>query len=328
MKRRLTFAGALVIMTSLIVGACSQGASSQDSEGSAASTESKGTIAFTHPISTAPVTQAVIRYAEARAAELGYTLVTDAPNGDAAKQAADIDTWIVQGVDAIVVFPGDASTVASAQERAQAAGIKWISYGGPQDGEDGAVNFSHSDSGQLVGENAVSWINAQSEAQQVLILDAATTLPSIKDRWEIPISLITEQTDATIVAEQEALDQATGLEVTENVLAANPELRVVIGTNDDGALGALQAFKNAGISADEVYIAGQDGTTEALEAVLAGGSYRASAVVHVSAVGAAVVDAAVAAVTGEGETSIDVKPALATQDDTAKTEEYLAELQG
>ncbi len=305
----------------LALAACSSGGGGESGEGGNGG--SKGVIAFTHPISTAPVTQAVIRYAQARADELGYELVTDSPNGDAAKQVADIDTWIAQGVDAIVAFPGDASTVASAQQRAQEAGIAWVSYGGPQDGEDGAVNFSHAESGQLVADDVVQWINGQETPSEVLVLDGATTLPSISDRWTIPVEAIETQTDATIVAQQEALDQTTGLEVTESVLAANPGLRVVV-----GALGALQAFRNAGISEDEVYIAGQDGTAEALQAVIGGGAYRATAVVYVSKVGAAVVDAAVAAIEESGESSIDVTPALATQGDPARAEEFLAELEG
>lgn len=324
MNRRKILAGAVIAATlPLLLAGCAAAA-----DADSATAQPNGIIAFTHPISTAPVTQAVIRYAEERAKELGYEVVTDSPNGDSAKQVADIDTWIAQDVDAIVVFPGDPSTVAASQARAQAAGIKWISYAGPQNGEDGAVNFSHSDSGQLVADDAVAWINNQAKPQEVLVLDAATTLPSISARWEVPVELIEAETDATVVAQQEALDQATGLEVTENALAAHPGLRVVIGTNDDGALGALQAFKNAGIPEDEVYIAGQDGTAEALEAILDGGMYRASAVVYVSKVGAAVVDAAVAAITDAGQTNIDVKPTLATQGDDARVNELLLELKG
>ena len=51
---------------------------------------------------------------------------------------------------------------------------------------------------------------------------------------------------ATVVAQQKSIDAASGLRIATSVLAAHPNAKVVIGINDDGALGAYRAFLDRG----------------------------------------------------------------------------------
>lgn len=273
-----------------------------------------GKLAFSHPNSSAPVTKAVQKYADERADELGYELVSDDPKQQVAVQVTSVETWTTQQVKGITMFSSDPSATAQVRDRAKAAGIKWSTYGTGNETGDGAVLFSHVQSGQLLGEDAVEWINTQQRPQKVLLL-TSTTAPVLSDRWTVPADLIKSQTSSEIVVSQDAITQEAGLKVAETALAAHPDIRVVIAMNDDAALGAMKAFSDRNIDPESVYIGGQDGSLEALEAIKSGGYYKASVSVNIPAVGDAVVDSLVEQISGEGDGVVEVTPVLGTAKD-------------
>jgi ribose transport system substrate-binding protein len=73
-----------------------------------------------------------------------------------------------------------------------------------------------------------------------------------------------------IVAEQTAeWDIAKGQAVTENIITANPNLKALFASNDNMAMGAIQALKSAKVL-DQVMVVGFDGNPEAAQAILDG----------------------------------------------------------
>ena len=73
-----------------------------------------------------------------------------------------------------------------------------------------------------------------------------------------------------IVAEQTAeWDNAKGQAVTENIITANPNLKAIFASNDNMAMGAIEALKSAKML-DKVMVVGFDGNPEAAEAILKG----------------------------------------------------------
>jgi ribose transport system substrate-binding protein len=71
-----------------------------------------------------------------------------------------------------------------------------------------------------------------------------------------------------VVAKQPAgFDRGQGLNVTQNLLQANPDVKGVFAQNDEMALGAVQALGN---KAGKVIVVGFDGTPDGLKAVQAG----------------------------------------------------------
>jgi len=68
-------------------------------------------------------------------------------------------SWVTQGVDAIVVTPIDERALKWLQIQAQKKGIKWLNYLGKMDQSDGYVSFNHSQSGQIVAKQAPSHVN-------------------------------------------------------------------------------------------------------------------------------------------------------------------------
>jgi ribose transport system substrate-binding protein len=73
-----------------------------------------------------------------------------------------------------------------------------------------------------------------------------------------------------IVAEQPAdWDRAKGQSVMENILVGNPNIKAVFASNDNMALGAAEALKQAGVL-DKVLLVGFDANPDAAVSILAG----------------------------------------------------------
>lgn len=55
------------------------------------------------------------------------------------------------------------------------------------------------------------------------------------------------------------------MKIVESVLAQTPDLNVVVGTNDSGAIGGYQAMVNAGMTGEDKAVFSGDATAEAIE---------------------------------------------------------------
>jgi ABC-type sugar transport system substrate-binding protein len=214
------------------------------------------------------------------AAGYGYEVLLDTgTNSDIQPMIAAMQTWITAQVPAITVIPFQPSAFAPLAEQAIAGGLAWISYGQNMEPRHAQIAFPPCDAAVLVRDAAVAWINANAPTAEVLIT-SSPKIPEVACKWEGAQQAVEEQTEATVVAVQEATNQQQGLQVTEAILQAHPGLRVVIATNDDAAVGASQAFRAAGIDPAEVFIIGYDGLKEALEQIRDGGYIKADAALN------------------------------------------------
>ena len=287
-----------------------------------ASSGGKERIAFSHANSGTPVATAVQRFASQRAAASDVKMLFGDPQLKEDRQVQEVETWITQSVPAICVFPVTLDSIVPLVRRARDKQLVFTSYALKLPGANGAVLFSHAESGRKLGEHAVQWINTHLGGRgKALILGAKSASPDLQPRVTIPRQLLTEQTHVTIIGEQDATDPTTGLQVTEAVLRAHPDLNIVIGLNDDGALGAMRAFVNAGKDPSKVYIGGQDGGLEALKAVQAGGFYKATAALSLRDIGYAIVDLNKRLIKTKGEGDVNVPIRLIAQDQ----KQYLAQ---
>ena len=323
LNSRLT--GALVLAVALPLAACSSTSSTGASETAAPETaaseptvapscEKEYTIAFSHIVSEAVVVKAVRSFADVRAADLGcITMLHDnTTGGNLEQQTAALDTWINQGVDAIVLLPVDAASIAPYKERADAAGIAMSTYAFPIEGFCGNAGFDATQSGELIADEAIKWAKtAYPNGGAKALVSSLSALPLLAPRWEVPIKKL-KDAGIEVVATQDGADIASGLEITETTLQAHPDLAIVIGLNDDFAVGAYQAFKNAKIPAEKVFIGGQDGSLEGLEAIKEGEHYKASSAILLDQLGASIVDISLACITGEGETNVATPAKLVT----------------
>jgi ribose transport system substrate-binding protein len=126
-----------------------------------------------------------------------------------------------------------------------------------------------------------------------------------------------EECGMNIVAEQPAdWDRAQGQSVMENILTGNPNLKAVFASNDNMALGAVEALKGAGRLAD-VMVVGYDANPDAAASILAG-EMTASVAQNPTNMGALGVENALKVKKGEAiDPVIDTGTVLVTKDNAA-----------
>jgi ABC-type sugar transport system substrate-binding protein len=282
-------------------------------------------IAYSHSVSEAAIVRQVRRFADKRAAELGCVQVLhdNTQNNNLEQQLNAVQGWITLGVDAIVVTPIDTKALSPLQKQAQDGGIKWLTYLGEMDKSDGFVGFNHSQSGQLIANAAVEWVKKNKVENPEALVTTLTGLPLLSPRWT-EVERIFEENGIKIVAMQDSADEASGLKVTETILSQHPDLDIIIGLNDNSALGAYRAVKVAGLDESKMFIGGQDGDPAGLAAINEGGAYRGSSAIQINTLGANIVNQALNAITGKGPTSAYTPTVWASKADKAQLDQLLA----
>ena len=118
--------------------------------------------------------------------------------------------------------------------------------------------------------------------------------------------------------------------MTEDVLQAHPDVSVVVGFNDDGAVGAAAAFrKQSTKDPSECFLIGQDGSEPALALLEEPGAYyNASVALDLSHLTQEVVNFVAKKIAeewkdGDGQEYVDVAPTLLERDDKKQIDRLL-----
>jgi ABC-type sugar transport system substrate-binding protein len=258
-------------------------------------------IAFSHAFSELLVVKSVRAYADRRVRELaGLELIHGTTeNGDLAHQLAEVSAWIDQGVDVIVAMPIDAEALQPLLVRAQAKGIRFLSYAFPLQGSDGEAGFDAVLSGRQCGVAAAAFIGEHFPSGGAkAMVGALAAAPLFAPRWLEPISAI-EAAGGEIVAMGEGATVEIGRRQVGAALQEHPDLAIVIGVNDEFAVGAAQAFEAASKDPALSFICGQDGAPEGLRQIARGLHYKGSAAILFDQLGAAIVDQSLKAMEGQ-----------------------------
>jgi len=192
------------------------------------------------------------------------TLDISIANQDLNRQLADVEDFIVKGVDVIIISPVDSQGVIAALARAQAAGIKVITVDIPA--AHGQV-ASHIGTDNYTGGVRAGELMARILAGKgkVAIIDYPT-VQSVVNRVNGFKAALEKHPDLHIVAQQTGITRAAALAAAQNMLQAHPDLNGIFGFGDDAALAAAVAVKTAGLE-HQVKVIGFDGMQEARDAV-------------------------------------------------------------
>ncbi len=193
-------------------------------------------------------------------------VVADAQN-DAATQQDDVQNFVTQQMDAILVNPVDSESIVPAVQAANQADIPVIALDrGASGGEIATLIASDNvEGGRLAGEELVRLVGSGPVAQLEGIPGASPT----RDRGQGFEEAINAQEAVELVASQTAnFDRAEGLNVTENILQSNPEIKGIFAQNDEMALGAVRALGDQ--AGTDVKIVGFDAIEDALNAIQSG----------------------------------------------------------
>jgi ribose transport system substrate-binding protein len=267
------------IVLAVAVTACGSASGSDSSSGKA---DAKKTIGISFPnASTAPVIQNLFRLAKAKAKEMGYTLIIDDPGADENQQVNTIRTWIQsKKVAAIVCSTIDDEVVNSVAKEARDAGIKWVTFASTIPNQDATLGLPHKTAGEELGKGAAAWINEHLGGKAKVGMLTNSPAGWARERADgILAELKKGAPGAEIVASQDALTASDGLAKTATMLQAHPDLDVVLAADDTPALGAYQAFQNAGHKKDDpnILIGGVNGSADQLKLVKEGSMLRMEA---------------------------------------------------
>lgn len=208
--------------------------------------------------------------AKAEAEKLGYTANVAAHKGDTNTESNLIDTAITNKSVAIILDPANADGSVGAVKKAIAANIPVFLV-------NAEINQEGLAKGQLVSNNAQGaalgaqqWVQVVGEKGKYAELLGAPSDNNAATRSNGYATVISQYPDLEKVASQVAnWDRTQGHDKMQSMLQANPDIIAVISGNDEMALGAIAALKEAGKLAG-IKVGGFDGSPDAVAAIKAG----------------------------------------------------------
>ncbi len=207
----------------------------------------------------------------------GWQLVYTDAAGSAAKQVADVNSMIAQGVDLIFLAPREEKPLIPAIKAAKNAGIPVILLDRNVDaslakaGED-YVTFIGSNFIEE-GQRVADWLVKNANGKTTIIeLEGTTGSSPANDRKKGFDDVIAKHSDFKIVASQTGdFARDKGRQVAETLLQAHPDANVVYAHNDEMAIGAISAIEAAGkVPGKDILVLSIDGGKEAVQAVIDG----------------------------------------------------------
>jgi len=213
------------------------------------------------------------------------------------QQVSILEDQILKKVSALAVVPGGVAEVTPVLDKAKAAGIPVLIVDNdtPWPGKLCYIGTDNRVGGKLAGDYVVKVLGGKGK---VAIIRGILGVASHEDRVAGFQEGIAAAPGIQLVTTQPAnSERALGLTVMENILTSNPDLNAVFVTNDQMALGAMEAVAARNM-AGKVIIVGFDAGKEAVRGVKSG---QISAVIaqYPANMGKQAVESAVKAVRGE-----------------------------
>jgi len=209
----------------------------------------------------------------AHAESLGAKVVVQVANNDDARQNAQVENLLTEGVDVLVVAPHNSESAATIVASAHRAGVPVIAYDRMIRGAD--VDLYISFDNVRVGELQAEYAIAHRPKGNYVLIGGAPTDNNAHLYHEGQMNVLkpaVDRGDIRIVADQWANDwqPVEALKILENALTRNANhVDVVVVSNDGLAGGAIQALADQKLSG-KVIVTGQDAELSACQRVVAG----------------------------------------------------------
>ena len=227
---------------------------------------------------TAKLSEAVVEYAKTKP---GVRLVMVDAQSDAQKQISQVENFISQKVDVIILNPCELEASTPAVDRAKAARIPIVLVNQVTKSAGNAyIGSNDVDAGHIAMEAVAKKLGGQGG---VLMIHGIMGTSAQLQREAGAREVFSKYPGLKLIDHQTASwDRAKAMALTENWIQAHKgKFQAIFAHNDEMAMGALLALERAGIKKD-VYVIGIDAIAQALSAVKEG---RLDATVFQDAVG-------------------------------------------
>jgi ABC-type sugar transport system substrate-binding protein len=206
----------------------------------------------------------------------GVTVQIEDAKDDVSKQLSQVQNFIANGVDAIIVNPVDTSATAAVTRAAADAGIPLV-YVNREPGDveklgpkAAFVGSNEMESGTLETKEICKILGGKGK---ILVIEGQLSnqaaVQRTKDIHEVMAT--PDCSGIKIIAEQTGeWDRTKGQNLMTNWLSKGMQFDAVVSNNDEMAVGALQAMKSAGVDTKKAVVGGVDATQDALASMKAG----------------------------------------------------------
>ncbi|MFY0475902.1 D-xylose ABC transporter substrate-binding protein [Achromobacter marplatensis] len=204
---------------------------------------------------------------------LGAKVHVQSANANEARQIAQIENLIAEGVDALVIVPFNSKVLGSVIAKARDNGIKVIAYdrlilGAPVDGY---VSFDNVRVGEMQAQGLV---NVVPKGRYYLLGGASTDNNArlFREGQMNVLQPLADKGNITIVGKQwtPEWEPSKAQAIIENALNANGnDIQAIVASNDGTAGGAIQALASQQL-AGKVAVSGQDADLAGVRRVAAG----------------------------------------------------------
>jgi D-xylose transport system substrate-binding protein len=205
--------------------------------------------------------------------QLDVDCMVTVADGDASRQANDVENLLTQGVDVLVIAPHDATQAASMVDKAKAQNVPVISYDRLINSDKIDLYVSHQV--PVVGRKMAEYaLQKVPKGNYVMVYGAPTDNNAhiIKKEQLAVLKDAVDRGDIKIVADQHATDWRAeeALKIVENALTQNGDnIQAIVASNDGTAGGAISALEKRGL-AGKVLVTGQDAELAALQRIAEG----------------------------------------------------------
>lgn len=203
----------------------------------------------------------------------GVQLQFEDARADVVKQLSQVENFIGQKVDAIIVNPVDTASTANIIKAATAAKIPLVFVNRRPDQKDlpkdvVAVTSDDVEAGKLQMQYIAEKLGGKGKIV-ILLGDLANN--STTNRTKGVKEVLAKYPDIKIEQEQTGIWlRDKGMTLVNDWLTQGREFDAVLANNDEMAIGASMALKSAGKEKGSVLIAGVDGTPDGLNAIAKG----------------------------------------------------------
>jgi ribose transport system substrate-binding protein len=236
------------------------------------------TVGYSTPSLNAPFYVALSEYVKMYAESHGMTFILSDGQDDIIKQITSIEDLVSTGVDILILNPLDHKALVPAANTISGEGIPIFILDSQIDPDADyitSVQASNEKNGELLGE----WIVRKfgNRTIEVAIISGSKGNPVGREKRLGFVRGFTEaqlrtQGNADVRIVSQGWGNWTligGLEAMEDILAAHPEVDLLVAENDAMGMGALKAIREAGKS-DDIMVVGFDGQKEAYELIQSG----------------------------------------------------------
>ncbi len=245
---------ALALTAAALLAACSTG---NEASGGEDQTSDTCVIGMTQINQTAVFFTEMNEGAQEAAEELGCELNIANANNDSARQSSDIENFVTQGVDALIVVAIDVNGVGPAIQAAQADGIPVIAIDSDVEGVDTFVGVDN----EKAGAEAAQWmVDADLiDGRSYGVVDAKNSF--IQNQREDSFRAAIDDAGAEYTQSVNGDNvQEKAATAAQDLVTAQPDIDFIYTTGEPATVGAVAALSND----SDTKIIGWDLTSEVI----------------------------------------------------------------